>query len=421
MTPAAPAQLGLSTPQTLRLALEERLSFASPEVAAKPEQVEQEFFQLEQLLRAATSSRSVSPPSGHRPPLPSRHPVHTQPVRLYLGHLAVGTSERDIKRLFAQEDVSVLDVSLFTRYEPCFAFCTVASPTEASHALRFLDSSILNSSRIGVNRVTHVKGSSTLPRVVVEGLPSEFETLDVLRLAEEHAAEPRRVKCEVAAAGGARGGRGECVGSFRVEGKEEAEKAVRSLNKALGMYEQIRVWWDYSEAKDELPRTPPRGGDEVGGRSGFFVDDHRHDRPPLPPPPPPSFTYSSSPASSRYSSTASRQTSNPSLPAYRPLPPRRPPTPPYRRYSPPPRGTNYPYPRYSPPHPPPPPPAPSMYRDHRGDGDDRGGWSRDGTVHGAEYGSGVGGREGRDAEWAASRYGGGWTLRGGEKGPEWAR
>ncbi|GAA5890797.1 hypothetical protein JCM6882_000668 [Rhodosporidiobolus microsporus] len=270
------------------------------------------------------------------------------PVRLYLGHLAVGTSERDIKRLFAQEDVSVLDVSLFTRYEPCFAFCTVASPTEASHALRFLDSSILNSSRIQVNRVTHVKGSSTLPRVVVEGLPAEFETLDVLRLAEEHAAEPRRVKCEVAAAGRERGERGECVGSFRVEGKEEAERAVRSLKKALGMYEQIRVWWDYGEAKDEPPRTPPRGNGE-GGKGGDFVDDCRHDRPPLPPPPPPSFTYSSSPSSSR------------------------------------------------------------------------GGWSRDGMVHGAGYGSGVGAREGRDAEWAASRYGGGWNARGGEKGPEWAR
>ncbi|GAA5939134.1 hypothetical protein JCM10213_006036 [Rhodosporidiobolus nylandii] len=192
------------------------------------------------------------------------------------------------------------------------------------------------------------------PRVVIEGLPSSFEREDVVSLAREHVQHPTRVMCHLEG-----GGRG-VVGSFRVERRAQAEEVAGSLQKALRVYEGIRVSWDYGEVRPpppppayRPPLPPPHSGryrdpdDPLPGE-----EDPRGPRyAPLAYPNSPSTSYTrsrfSSPTSYRQPSVLPSVPYPPPEPSYTytsyPSHPQQPSAPPepYRN-----RGAEYPYPSY---------------------------------------------------------------------------
>ncbi|BGP17187.1 hypothetical protein JCM10213_006015 [Rhodosporidiobolus nylandii] len=282
-----------------------------------------------------------------------RH-VYTEPVRLWIGQLAVGTRKGDVERLFEGERIEVLEVTLFTKYAPSYGFVTVTSAEDAEHALRYLSGVRLNGSRIRLNHVGRVEGHSTDPRVVIEGLPSSFEREDLVSLAKEHVQHPTRVMCHFEG-----GGKG-VVGSFRVEGRAQADEVASSLQKVLRVYEGMRVSWDYGEVRPppplpayRPPLPPPRSGRYRDPEDPFpGEEDPRGPR--YAPPAYPDFP-STSYSRSRFSSPTSYRS-----PSFLPSAPHRAPEPSYSYTSPPShpqqpsappepyrdRGAEYPYPSY---------------------------------------------------------------------------
>ncbi|GAA5835076.1 hypothetical protein JCM11251_000155 [Rhodosporidiobolus azoricus] len=192
------------------------------------------------------STKSPSPPLSHRflPPdqpfsqVTPYEPIKLEPVRLWLGRLAVGTRKRDILQLFAKEQIAVLDAEVRTRFEPAYAFVTVSSPAMADLAISLFHRSYQLDVFLRVERALPVgfpRIERRLPRPIVEvyNLPISFDNVDLLTLARRFVDNPKEVMCEA--------GERACRGSFTVRDGQAAKAAVDGLNAAVVAGRRLRA------------------------------------------------------------------------------------------------------------------------------------------------------------------------------------